>query len=182
MCYAPLRDQGALDADSARRLATVAAARQAAPPRALHARLRARGLPLMPRALYMDPHVARGIPVGSRTRPVGVRTAQEDGTSRLRDRARLDRAAARGRVLFSRDAAVPAAAPARGSRSAPASMIAPASRGRTNPLMRPSRTAPPLRMLRARQGIMVPLHHARLARSAYNGGTSPGDGAHQRTV
>lgn len=57
----------------------------------------------MPLTLYMDQHVARAITAGLRTRRVDVLTAQEDGTSRLRDPALLDRATALGRVLFSRD-------------------------------------------------------------------------------
>lgn len=54
--------------------------------------------------LYMDVHVPRAITEGLRLRDVDVVTAQEDGARRLPDPELLDRAAALGCVLFTRDA------------------------------------------------------------------------------
>ena len=54
--------------------------------------------------LYMDVHVQRAITEGLWLRGIDVLTAQEDGASALTDPELLDRAAARGRVLFTRDA------------------------------------------------------------------------------
>jgi hypothetical protein len=54
--------------------------------------------------LYMDVQVQRAITDGLRVRDVEVLTAQEDGAGRFDDLDLLDRAAALGRVLFSRDA------------------------------------------------------------------------------
>ena len=53
--------------------------------------------------LYMDVHVPRAITHGLRLRGIDVLTAQEDDARRLSDSQVLDRAAALGRVLFSRD-------------------------------------------------------------------------------
>ena len=53
--------------------------------------------------LYMDVHVRRPVTTALRTRGVDVLTAQEDGTARFEDDDLLDRAMARGRVLFSQD-------------------------------------------------------------------------------
>ena len=54
--------------------------------------------------LYMDVHVPRAITDGLRLRRVDVLTAHGDGSSRLDDAELLDRAAAHGRALFTRDA------------------------------------------------------------------------------
>ena len=54
--------------------------------------------------LYMDVHVPRAITDGLRLRRVDVLTADADGSSRLDDAELLDRASARGRALFTRDA------------------------------------------------------------------------------
>ena len=54
-------------------------------------------------SLYMDHHVPRPITNGLRLRGVDVLTAAEDGAAELEDTDLLDRAAARGRVLFSQD-------------------------------------------------------------------------------
>jgi uncharacterized protein with PIN domain len=54
--------------------------------------------------LYMDVHVPRAITEGLRLRGIDVLTAQEDDASALTDPELLDRAAAHGRVLFTRDA------------------------------------------------------------------------------
>ena len=54
--------------------------------------------------LYMDVHVPRAITDGLRLRRVDVLTAHADGSSRLDDAELLDRAAADGRALFTRDA------------------------------------------------------------------------------
>jgi hypothetical protein len=51
----------------------------------------------------MDHHVPRAITNGLRLRGVDVLTAYEDGTSRLRDPALLDRATELERVLFTQD-------------------------------------------------------------------------------
>jgi predicted nuclease of predicted toxin-antitoxin system len=51
----------------------------------------------------MDHHVERAITAGLRERGVDVRTAYEDGASRMSDADLLDRATALGRVLFTRD-------------------------------------------------------------------------------
>jgi hypothetical protein len=51
----------------------------------------------------MDVHVPRAITEGLRLRGVDVLTAQEDQARRLADPELLDRAAALGRVLFTRD-------------------------------------------------------------------------------
>jgi predicted nuclease of predicted toxin-antitoxin system len=51
----------------------------------------------------MDVHVPRAITEGLQLRGVDVLTAQEDDARRLGDTELLDRATARGRVLFSRD-------------------------------------------------------------------------------
>ena len=53
---------------------------------------------------YMDVHVPRAITEGLRLRSVDVLTAHEDSARRLTDPELLDRAAALGRVLFTRDA------------------------------------------------------------------------------
>ena len=55
-------------------------------------------------SLYMDVHVPRAITDGLRLRRVDVLTAHGDGGSRLSDAELLDRAAAHGRALFTRDA------------------------------------------------------------------------------
>lgn len=57
----------------------------------------------MPLALYMDQNVPRAITIGLRLRNVDVLTAFEDGASEVADPELLDRATARGRVLFSHD-------------------------------------------------------------------------------
>jgi hypothetical protein len=57
----------------------------------------------MPVRLYMDQHVPRAITVGLRLRGVDVLTAHEDGASEFDDPRLLDRAAERGRVLFTQD-------------------------------------------------------------------------------
>lgn len=57
----------------------------------------------MPVRLYMDHHVSRAITVGLRRREVDVLTAAEDDAAKLDDASLLDRAGARGRVLFSQD-------------------------------------------------------------------------------
>ena len=54
-------------------------------------------------ALYMDVHVPAGITRALRRRGVEVLTAQEDGTARFLDPELLDRAAERGRIVFTRD-------------------------------------------------------------------------------
>ena len=54
--------------------------------------------------LYMDVHVPRAITEGLRLRDIDVLMAQEDGAGALTDPELLDRAAALGRVLFTRDA------------------------------------------------------------------------------
>jgi uncharacterized protein DUF5615 len=54
-------------------------------------------------SLYMDHHVPRPITNGLRLRGVDVLTAAEDGAAELEDPDLLDRAATRGRVLFSQD-------------------------------------------------------------------------------
>ncbi len=54
-------------------------------------------------SLYMDHHVPRPITSGLRLRGVDVLTAAEDGAAELEDPDLLDRAARRGRVLFSQD-------------------------------------------------------------------------------
>ena len=51
----------------------------------------------------MDHHVPRAITNGLRLRGVDVLTAHEDGASRLRDPALLDRATELERVLFTQD-------------------------------------------------------------------------------
>jgi len=51
----------------------------------------------------MDQHVPRAITNGLRLRGVDVLTAHEDGASRLRDPALLDRATELERVLFTQD-------------------------------------------------------------------------------
>jgi hypothetical protein len=61
-------------------------------------------------AFSMDHHVPRAIALGLRLRGVEVITAYEDGTSEVEDPALLDRAGALGRVLFTRDDALPAEA------------------------------------------------------------------------
>lgn len=53
--------------------------------------------------LYMDVHVPFAITAGLRLRGVDVLTAQEDGTAQLDDEVLLDRVAALGRVIFTRD-------------------------------------------------------------------------------
>lgn len=55
-------------------------------------------------SLYMDVHVPFAITSGLRLRGIDVLTAQEDGTTRLSDSKLLDRAAALGRIIFTRDA------------------------------------------------------------------------------
>ena len=55
-------------------------------------------------SLYMDVHVPRAITDGLRLRRVDVLTAHGDDGSRLNDAELLDRAAAHGRALFTRDA------------------------------------------------------------------------------
>lgn len=55
-------------------------------------------------SLYMDVPVPFAITAGLRLRRIDVMTAQEDGTTRLEDDKLLDRAAALGRVIFTRDA------------------------------------------------------------------------------
>jgi hypothetical protein len=57
----------------------------------------------MPLSLYMDHHVPRPITNGLRLRSVDVLTAADDGAAELQDPDLLDRATARGRVLFSQD-------------------------------------------------------------------------------
>lgn len=52
----------------------------------------------------MDVHVPRAITEGLRLRRVDVLTAHGDGASRRDDVQLLDRAAAQGRALFTRDA------------------------------------------------------------------------------
>jgi len=52
----------------------------------------------------MDVHVPRAITEGLRLRDIDVLMAQEDGAGALTDPELLDRAAALGRVLFTRDA------------------------------------------------------------------------------
>ena len=52
---------------------------------------------------YMDVHVPRALTEGLRLRGTDVMTAQEDGARRLGDPELLDRAAALGCVLFTRD-------------------------------------------------------------------------------
>ena len=54
-------------------------------------------------ALYMDVQVPAGITRALRRRGVEVLTAQEDGTARFPDPELLDRAAERGRIVFTRD-------------------------------------------------------------------------------
>jgi len=51
----------------------------------------------------MDVHVPAGITRALRRRGVDVLTAQEDGAARLPDPDLLDRAAERGRIVFTRD-------------------------------------------------------------------------------
>jgi len=51
----------------------------------------------------MDHHVPRAITNGLRLRGVDVLTAHEDGASRIRDQALLDRATELERVLFTQD-------------------------------------------------------------------------------
>ena len=51
----------------------------------------------------MDVHVPAAITRGLRRRGVEVLTAQDDGTTRLSDPELLDRAAALGRLVFTRD-------------------------------------------------------------------------------
>lgn len=51
----------------------------------------------------MDVHVPFAITIGLRLRHVDVLTAQADGADRLEDPALLERAAERGRILFSQD-------------------------------------------------------------------------------
>src|SRR3990172_6463090 len=53
--------------------------------------------------LYMDHNVPRAITDGLRARGVDILTAFEDGTSEMDDSELLERAAALGRVLFTRD-------------------------------------------------------------------------------
>jgi predicted nuclease of predicted toxin-antitoxin system len=53
--------------------------------------------------LYLDVHVPLAITRGLRRRGVEVITAQEDGAARLPDPELLDRASARGLMLFSQD-------------------------------------------------------------------------------
>ena len=54
-------------------------------------------------SLYMDHHVPRPITNGLRLRGVDLLTTAEDGATDLEDPDLLDRAATRGRVLFSQD-------------------------------------------------------------------------------
>jgi predicted nuclease of predicted toxin-antitoxin system len=54
-------------------------------------------------SLYMDQHVPRPITNGLRLRGIDVLTAAEDSAAELDDPDLLDRAATRGRVLFSQD-------------------------------------------------------------------------------
>ena len=56
--------------------------------------------------LYMDVHVPRAITDSLRLRRVDVLTANVDGAGKLDDVELLDRAAARGRALFTRDAVI----------------------------------------------------------------------------
>jgi hypothetical protein len=51
----------------------------------------------------MDVHVPRAITEGLRLRSVDIVTAQEDDARQLTDAELLDRAAARGRILFTMD-------------------------------------------------------------------------------
>lgn len=54
-------------------------------------------------SIYMNVHVPQAITRGLRRRGVDVLTAQEDGTTELRDPELVDRASALGRILFTRD-------------------------------------------------------------------------------
>jgi predicted nuclease of predicted toxin-antitoxin system len=51
----------------------------------------------------MDAHVPFAITAGLRLRGVDVLTAQEDGAAKLDDDVLLDRVAALGRIIFTRD-------------------------------------------------------------------------------
>ena len=53
--------------------------------------------------LYFDVHVPLAIAEALRLRDVDVLTAQEDGTSELKDEQLLDRATELGRLLFTQD-------------------------------------------------------------------------------
>lgn len=57
----------------------------------------------MPVALYMDEHVPLSITRGLRRRGVDVLRVQDDGHANTDDELILDRAAALGRVVFTRD-------------------------------------------------------------------------------
>lgn len=53
--------------------------------------------------LYMDVHVPFAMSTGLRLRGIDILTAPEDGAAKLKDAELLDRAAALGRVVFTRD-------------------------------------------------------------------------------
>ena len=57
----------------------------------------------MPLPIYMDVHIPIIVTESLRRKGIDVLTSQEDGTATMDDESLLDRATARGRLLFTQD-------------------------------------------------------------------------------